>query len=122
MFDIDGQDKLKVAIEHDLNENNEEYVLSAELQEVLQDLKKQEQLPLLPSHLKPLPLTIPKENLLPSVLQAPKASDQVGFGRVSFGSVYFGSVIFRMRITMSHTRVRSVSHGSVEDQLFELSS
>ena len=72
MFDIDGQDKLKVAIEHDLNENNEEYVLSAELQEVLQDLKKQEQLPLLPSHLEPLPLTTPKEILLPSVLQAPK--------------------------------------------------
>ena len=31
MFDINGQVKLKVAIEHDLNENNEEYVLSAEL-------------------------------------------------------------------------------------------
>ena len=61
-----------MAIEHDLNENNEEYVLSDELQEVLQDLKKQEQLPLLPSHLEPLPLTIPKENLLSSVLQAPK--------------------------------------------------
>ncbi|XP_057540568.1 uncharacterized protein LOC130818415 [Amaranthus tricolor] len=72
MFDIDCQDKLKVAIEHDLNENNKEYVLSAELQEVLQDLKKQEQLPLLPSYLEPLPLTIPNENLLPSVLQAPK--------------------------------------------------
>ncbi|XP_057519088.1 agamous-like MADS-box protein AGL65 isoform X2 [Amaranthus tricolor] len=35
--------------------------------------------------------------------------------------LYFGSVIFRMRVTAGHTRVRSVSHGSVEDQLFELS-
>ena len=35
--------------------------------------------------------------------------------------LYFGSVIFRMRVTAGHTRVRSVSHGSVEDRLFELS-
>ncbi|XP_057526385.1 uncharacterized protein LOC130805619 [Amaranthus tricolor] len=53
MFDIDGQEKLK---------------------EVLQDLKKQEQFPLLPSHLEPLSLTIPKENLLPSILHAPKVA------------------------------------------------
>ena len=35
--------------------------------------------------------------------------------------LYFGSIIFRMRVTAGHSRVRSVSHGSVEDQLFELS-
>ena len=35
--------------------------------------------------------------------------------------LYFGSVIFRMRVTAGHIRVRSVSHGSVEDQFFELS-
>ena len=33
----------------------------------------------------------------------------------------FGSVIDRMRVTAGHNRVGSVSHGSVEDQLFELS-
>ena len=47
-------------------------------------------------------------------------------GSVSDGfhsiQLYFGSVIFRMRVTASHIRVRSVSHSSVEDQLFELSS
>ena len=36
--------------------------------------------------------------------------------------LYFGSIIFRMRVTAGHTRIRSVSHGSIEDQLFELSS
>ena len=35
--------------------------------------------------------------------------------------LYFGSVIFRMRVATGHTRVGSVSHGSVEDRLFELS-
>ena len=40
----------------------------------MQDLKKQEQFPLLPSHLEPLSLTIPKENLLPSILHAPKVA------------------------------------------------
>ena len=35
--------------------------------------------------------------------------------------LYFGSVIFWMRVTAGHTRVRSVSHGSVEDRLFEVS-
>ena len=35
--------------------------------------------------------------------------------------LYFGLVIFRLRVTTGHTRVKSVSHGSVEDQLFELS-
>ena len=35
--------------------------------------------------------------------------------------LYFGSVIFWMRVTTDHNRVKSVSHGSVEDQLFELS-
>ena len=29
--------------------------------------------------------------------------------------LYFGSVIFQMRVAAGHTRVRSVSHGSVED-------
>ena len=33
----------------------------------------------------------------------------------------FGSVIDRMRVTVGHIRVGSVSHGSVEDKLFELS-
>ena len=33
----------------------------------------------------------------------------------------FGSVIFQKRVTSGHIRVGSVSHGSVEDQLFELS-
>ena len=36
--------------------------------------------------------------------------------------LYFKSVIFRMRVIVGHTRVRSVSHGSVEDRLFELSA
>ena len=31
----------------------------------------------------------------------------------------FESVIFHMRVTTAHTWVGSVSHGSVEDQLFE---
>ena len=35
---------------------------------------------------------------------------------------YFGSVIFRICVATGHTRVGSVSHGSVEDRLFELSS
>ena len=35
--------------------------------------------------------------------------------------LYFRSVIFRMRVATGHTRVGSVSHGSVEDRLFELS-
>ena len=56
LVDLDGQDKLKLAIEHDLNENNEEYVLRAALQEVFKDLKKQEELALLPSHQGPSPL------------------------------------------------------------------
>ena len=44
------------------------------------------------------------------------SGDLVDFGRVSFGSV-----IFRMCVTTGHTRVGSVSHGSFEDRLFELS-
>ena len=35
--------------------------------------------------------------------------------------LYFGSIIFRLRVTTSHTRVGSFSHGTVEDRLFELS-
>ena len=34
--------------------------------------------------------------------------------------LYNISVIFEMRVAMGHTRVGSVSHGSVEDRLFEL--
>ena len=34
----------------------------------------------------------------------------------------FGSVINQMRVTTGHIRVGSVSHGLVEDQLFELPS
>ena len=33
----------------------------------------------------------------------------------------FGSVINRMCVTAGHIRVGSISHGSVEDQLFEIS-
>ena len=40
----------------------------------------------------------------------------VHFGdRDGFRWVSFSSVIFRMRVTASHIRVESVSHGSVED-------
>ena len=35
--------------------------------------------------------------------------------------LYYRSVIFRMRVTTDHTRVGSVSHGLIEDRLFELS-
>jgi hypothetical protein len=35
--------------------------------------------------------------------------------------LYSGSTIFRLRVTTGHTRVGSVSRGSVEDRLFELS-
>ena len=50
------------------------------------------------------------------------SGDRVGFERVSFGSrLNFGSVINQMRVTAGHIRVGSVSHDSVEDQLFELS-
>ncbi len=34
---------------------------------------------------------------------------------------YSGSAIFRLRVTTGRTRVGSVSRGSVEDRLFELS-
>ena len=44
------------------------------------------------------------------------SGNQVGFGWLSFDSV-----IFRMRVATGHTRVGSANHGSVEDQLFELS-
>ena len=42
--------------------------------------------------------------------------------RVGFGHVSFGSVIFCMRVTTGHTRAGSISHGLIEDSLFELSS
>ena len=48
-------------------------------------------------------------------------SDRVGFGHVSFGSLNFGSVIFRIHVTTGRTWVGLISHGSIEDQLFELS-
>ena len=35
--------------------------------------------------------------------------------------LYFGSVMFRLFVMTGHTRVGSVSHGSVKDRLFELS-
>ena len=39
-------------------------------------------------------------------------------GSVSDGchsvKLYFGSSIFRMHVTAGHTRVRSISHGSIE--------
>ena len=46
-------------------------------------------------------------------------------GSVSDGchsvQLYCRSVIFRMLVMAGHTRVKSVSHGSVQDKLFELS-
>ena len=35
--------------------------------------------------------------------------------------LHFGSVIFRLCVTTGHTRVESISHGSVRDRLFKLS-
>ena len=40
---------------------------------------------------------------------------------MSFGLVKFGSITFRMRVTTGHTRVRSICHDLVEDQLFDIS-
>ena len=49
------------------------------------------------------------------------SGDGVGFGHVSLGSVEFRIGYFRIYVTTGRTWVRSVSHGSIEDQLFELS-
>ncbi|KNA04432.1 hypothetical protein SOVF_199860, partial [Spinacia oleracea] len=71
VFDIGGEDSLQVALEHSLEGNDVEYVLSANLQETVQALEEHVTFPLVPSFVGPLPLTIPPGKLLPSILQAP---------------------------------------------------
>ena len=70
LFNIENDDKLKVILENDLDKMNEEYVMSTEIEEVMRDLNENE---LNGSFDKqPIPLTIPKEKDLPSVLQETK--------------------------------------------------
>ncbi|XP_074298867.1 uncharacterized protein LOC141629830 [Silene latifolia] len=58
-----------VALENSVDGQEVEYVFSADLKEVVADLHKLEELPL--DFNNKLPLTVPSEKLLPSVLQAP---------------------------------------------------
>ena len=71
-FDVEGKDDLQVTIEHDLRGDEIEFVLSANLQEIVQDLEEHFRLPIVPPHEEPVTLTVPREKLVSSVLQAPK--------------------------------------------------
>ncbi|KAL9241866.1 hypothetical protein vseg_015926 [Gypsophila vaccaria] len=69
VFHLSTADGLKNIIEHCVVDDVLEYALSANLQEVVADLKVNERNPV--SHTK-ASLTLPVEKLLPSVVQAPK--------------------------------------------------
>ena len=70
VFEIGGEDSLRVALEHSLGGNDVEYVLSANLQETIQALEEHVTLPLIPSFVGPRPLTVPLGKLLSYILQA----------------------------------------------------
>ena len=58
LFNIENDDKLRVLIENDLDKVNEEYVMSTEIEKVMQDLNENELIGSFEN--KPIPLTIPK--------------------------------------------------------------
>ncbi|XP_074300607.1 uncharacterized protein LOC141631896 [Silene latifolia] len=68
-FNLNGDDELQVALENSVDVQELEYAFYTNLQEVVTELRKLEELPL--NFNNKLPLTIPSEKLLPSVLQAP---------------------------------------------------
>ncbi|XP_074277677.1 uncharacterized protein LOC141601307 [Silene latifolia] len=65
-FNLNGDDELQVALENSVDGQEVEYAFSANLQEVVAELHKLEELPLYFNN--KLPLTVPSEKLLPSVL------------------------------------------------------
>ncbi|XP_074297896.1 uncharacterized protein LOC141628687 [Silene latifolia] len=69
LFGFNGDDELQIALENSVDGQEVEYVFSADLKEVVANLHKLEELPL--DFNNKLPLTVPSEKLLPSVLQAP---------------------------------------------------
>ena len=72
VFDVDGKDELLMVIDSSLVDDSLDFSLSTNLQEMVAELNEHSKLPTMPPGFKPIPLTLPVEKILPSVLQAPE--------------------------------------------------
>ena len=71
VFDFYGSDELQVALDNSLVYDDLEISISDDLKEVVASLNAHEAFPIMPTYSKAIPLTLPREKLLPSIVQAP---------------------------------------------------